>query len=1763
MPYKDKENTRFSLTVLQLSLLVLILLLGGYFRFTGINWDENYHLHPDERFLTMVESSLSPVKSIAEYFNTQASSLNPHNSGYSFFVYGTLPIFIVRYAAGWLGQADYGHVFLIGRYLSGLFDLFSIFIVFLITQKLYKNKWMSLLAAALSAATVLSIQLAHYFTVDSFTNFFTVLAIYFAVCVLKDDSMKKSKPANSKSGVISFLRNYINLSYFLLFGVALGMAAASKINALVVAVLLPIAVFLNNPSIWLRRNNKQWLKVFRNLLVAAFISFLVFRIFQPYAFTGPGFFNISLNPKWIDNLKELSFLSSGDSNYPPSLQWARRPVWFGLQNLVLWGVGLPFGIVAILAFLWMGKRIIYGEWQPHFLLWVWTVFYFIWQTLRWNPTMRYFLPIYPTLAIIAAWGLIQLWGKGKNKFLKGKFCINWKIISGLLIMCTLILSFLWAFAFTHIYSRPVTRVSASDWIYQNVEGAINISGTIDGRDINIPLAYPHFYSINSSSSLTVKFLPEKTGILSGITIEHIVDSSSTNQEKNLFISITEGISNNTEIAKANLSDTFAISDDPRGKSYQMQFETPVVIQKENIYFINFQIENSQDQLRFAGRISINLALPTGSISQPIFLSAPFLVNGSEVIPFTPIANIQIDHVKLFRAIDWSGNPSIKNLSLSIVDSSNESDLLATTSISNQFLKRDDVRGAEYLIPFNSSVLLEAGHPYLMKLQLVGGEGALAFYGSQQANESSWDDAIPLAMHGNNPFDYQIGVFQSDLNFEMYWDDNQQKLERFESILNQADYIYITSNRQWGSITQIPERYPLTIMYYRNLLGCPEDKDIQWCYRVAQPGTFIGKLGFELIKVFQSDPNLGDLRINTQFAEEAFTVYDHPKVMIFKKTNTFSSQKVNEILSKVDLTKVINLTPAEANLTPGTLIMPANMREEQYSGGTWAELFNLDSIINSNSFLGLIVWYLLITLLGWLVYPLVRIALHGLNDKGFPITKLAGLLSLALLVWLAGSLGIQFNRTSITLAILLLFIINYFLFQKQKDEILNEVKTRFQYYLKIEIISLIFFLVFLAIRIGNPDLWHPYKGGEKPMDFSYFNAVLKSTVFPPYDPWFAGGYINYYYYGFVIAGVPVKWLGLNPSVAYNFILPTFFSFAAMGAFSIGWNVFKLIPTITIERKNNTLKRWGKRVLNIITNPYFIGLSTAAIFLIIGNLGTVRMIFHGFQRLASSGIPIETGNFIQRVVWSLQGFFQVLAGKKLNFYPGDWYWIPSRAIPGEPITEFPFFTFLYADPHAHLFALAITLLALLWSISILLSQNDWLDKKNFIQNTIVFVFGAVVIGALRVTNTWDFPTYLGICVIVMGYTFFKSYNKENPLLGFISDPLRRIVISIFIIGIFIVLTLLLYLPFSQWYGQAYTSIELWKGGHTPLASYITHWGFFLFITFSWWLWEIRNWMAETPLREVQKWLVYRNYFVVAFLILLIGCLWLLINGVQIVWIVIPLLLIGIFLLFRRNQSDLNRMLTFLSIIGWGLTLIVELIVLKGDIGRMNTVFKFYLQAWTLLSITSACFLFLLIRSVIIEWQQKWKLLWLIGLSILLIGVLLFPVTASIDKISDRMTSDVPLTLDGMAYMQSAKYTEVDSLMDLSQDYQGIRWMQQNVKGSPVIVEANVPEYQWGNRYTIYTGLPGVIGWNWHQRQQRAILPSNWVTDRIDEVQKFYQTTNIEETKNFIQKYQIKYIIVGQLEKIVYPGQGLEKFKTLNGELWNSVFQLKETTIYEVNN
>ena len=233
---------------------------------------------------------------------------------------------------------------------------------------------------------------------------------------------------------------------------------------------------------------------------------------------GPGFFGIKPNPLWVDNIRSQRAQSSEDVDFPPAMQWARRPIWFSLQNLVVWGLGLPLGVLAWIGFLWVGWRLLTvarkdrEQWFRHILIWGWTALYFTWQSLQLNPTMRYQLPIYPTLVIFAAWTVIEAWNKGKEISTdhpgRGRVV---RIVAFAAGSLALLYTFAYAFAFTQIYSRPITRVAASRWIYQNIPGPISLPiQTTDGV-ISQSLPFPYSMRITPGTPFITQFIPREAG----------------------------------------------------------------------------------------------------------------------------------------------------------------------------------------------------------------------------------------------------------------------------------------------------------------------------------------------------------------------------------------------------------------------------------------------------------------------------------------------------------------------------------------------------------------------------------------------------------------------------------------------------------------------------------------------------------------------------------------------------------------------------------------------------------------------------------------------------------------------------------------------------------------------------------------------------------------------------------------------------------------------------------------------------------------------------------------------------------------------------------------------------------------------------------------------------------------------------------------------------------------------------------------------------
>jgi YYY domain-containing protein len=1015
------------------------------------------------------------------------------------------------------------------------------------------------------------------------------------------------------------------------------------------------------------------------------------------------------------------------------------------------------------------------------------------------------------------------------------------------------------------------------------------------------------------------------------------------------------------------------------------------------------------------------------------------------------------------------------------------------------------------VKLDRPVSIENDKDYSLRLE-SGLDQSLSLRGSVLITETSWDDALPLRIEGRDGFS---GLY-TGLNQELYWADDEDKegngipdkLERLDSSLTDGDYLIITSSRQYGSVGRLPQRWPLTVAYYRALFGCPSGVAVEVCAADAQPGEVRGELGYELMATFEQNPKIGPLEFKDQLAEEAFTVYDHPKVLIFAKQAEFDPAVVQAALAGVDVSHVQNLPPNEIGSVQSDLLLTEEQLEIQRSGGTWSELFSRESLINRSQPLGVIAWWLMIVVLGLLAFPMVRTAFPGLRDGGYPLSKLVALLFIAWASWMAGSIGLRYTRLTILLMVVVMAAVSGVLAWRDRDSLRTLFRERRREILFIEALALGFFLFDLAIRTGNPDLWHRFLGGEKPMDFAYLNAVLRSSIFPPLDPWYAGGYINYYYFGFVLVGTPIKLLGLLPSVAYNLVIPTLLSMTALGAYTVGTNL---------------VARLGKAYDSVrMVSPKVAGLAAALSLVVLGNLGTVKLIYGALEEVGARDNEGSTPGLVNAAV----GLGRVLSQQdRLPVGLHHWYWEPSRAITataGEagPITEFPFFTFLYADLHAHMINLPLTVLALGWAISWVLAADKQIALR-WVDHILAIGMGALVIGVLAPTNTWDFPVYWTLGALAVAVA---PFIRER------SFTLKAAIEAVVSVGVLLLLANLLFRPYYIWYGLGYSEADLWQGSRTTILSYLTVHGLFLIVLVPWLAWETRQWMAATPLSSLSRIRPYFGVIVALVLAVVFAIAFLAADGFSIAPIVALVLIWCGALILRRNYPIEKRIVVMMVGTAAALTFLVEAVVLVGDISRMNTVFKFYLQVWTLFTLAGSAALVWLLADLP-AWGQRARWAWSAIFALALFGAALYPLTASLAKVRDRMAPLTPISLDGMAFMKEAVYDDLGQQISLAGDYDAIRWMQDNVEGSPVIVEAQIPEYRWGSRFSIYTGLPAVLGWNWHQRQQRAAVEVSDVPTRADDISSFYLTTSPSDAIDFLSQYDVRYIVVGELEQLYY--------------------------------
>jgi len=419
-----------------------IILLAFFFRFNNLNWDENFHLHPDERFLTMVGTAMKIPSSITQYFDQKTSLLNPSNIGYNFFVYGRFPLILTKYLAVVYKLDNYNDFTILGRQLSAFFDFLVVILIFktvLFLEKHYRflpsiKYW----ASFFYAIAVLPIQLSHFFAVDTFLNFFMFGSFYLALRVGRDRPLQNT---------------ILSATFF-------GLALACKVTAL---FILPLNLFFLIKTVFVRR--QSLIKITGFVFGYFLISYFILRIADPYLFQNSNVFDPTINKNFVENIKSLQNMTvkNLDNWFPPMVQWLNKnTILHSLVNNSVFGLGIAptilllFGILRVV--LSFPRR---RESIPIFVILTWVLGFFIYQSLQVAPTLRYFIFLYPFLAIFAAFGINLLINYGLR-------ITDSKLIRNLLFVILIVVLLIWPSMFSSIYFHKNTRVEASEWIYKNL-----------------------------------------------------------------------------------------------------------------------------------------------------------------------------------------------------------------------------------------------------------------------------------------------------------------------------------------------------------------------------------------------------------------------------------------------------------------------------------------------------------------------------------------------------------------------------------------------------------------------------------------------------------------------------------------------------------------------------------------------------------------------------------------------------------------------------------------------------------------------------------------------------------------------------------------------------------------------------------------------------------------------------------------------------------------------------------------------------------------------------------------------------------------------------------------------------------------------------------------------------------------------------------------------------------------------------------------------
>jgi YYY domain-containing protein len=848
------------------------------------------------------------------------------------------------------------------------------------------------------------------------------------------------------------------------------------------------------------------------------------------------------------------------------------------------------------------------------------------------------------------------------------------------------------------------------------------------------------------------------------------------------------------------------------------------------------------------------------------------------------------------------------------------------------------------------------------------------------------------------------------------------------------------------------------------------------------------------------------------------------------------------------------------------------------------------------------WWVIVEVIGLLALPIALRLFRFLPERGYAFSKQLGLLLCGYLLWIGCSFHFLSNtRSAILFVMLLVGAVSAYLWSRDRDGLERFWRENRRTIIATELVFTVALVVWAIVRAYNPDI----AATEKPMEIGFLNAILRSQYFPPHDPWLSGFAISYYYFGYLIMAMLTKLSGVAPSVAFNLAISLLFALTAAGAFGL---VYNLLATDMGQRARRGLSA----ILWSLLGPLFVLVigNLEGFFEVLHTRGLGSPAFWKWldvQGLIDAPVNrqwVPTDSWwwwrASRVVndRDLQGGHMEVIDEfpQFSFLLGDMH---------PHVLNLPFVLLACA------LALNVLLGAREWVARKRTASNTRVaDEKVPLWERWPFlarawdalaglwrahafdlVLLALCLGAMGFLNTWDLPIYLFILVVA----FFIGQRVQRSPDWLLTSLAFAISVA--------VPAALLYLPF-------YLSFQSQAGGVLPelfnttrLHQYLLMFGLFVFVIASLIVVQIRRALTEDAqagragvgrgfLLDMANWLLWLvagPLLLMALAVLSImvtksgrtflqgvlsdarvkelignsGVAGLLRQALLMrlgnpgTFLLAALLMAALLYLLQRvlqtpkgeTQTQVEPAMLFVYLIAgvaFLLTLGVEFVYLRDSFGsRMNTVFKFYYQAWVLMAIAAAYGIYYLLGRESATKRAGAPIArsaWLVVLLALVAGGMCYPLLGIPNKAGGFRGKP---SLDGMAFLANSR----------PDDYAAILWLQQNEPGMANIVEA------WGGSYSdaaftsAFTGLPTVLGWDFHEFQWRGNSIEG--DKRKPDIATIYQNSDAQQVLTLLEKYDIRYVYVGATEARKYelPPHLIQRF----GGFLEKVYEQGSVAIY----